>query len=955
MQADQWKNGLEVFEVAIERACGERTVLIERSCNGNEALRRKVELLLKYHEQSGDFIAKPAFQVAPELLMADPAALIGQHLGRYRVEAVAGHGGMGVVYLARDERLGRMVALKLLSQGLVAHEAQLERLRDEARTASTLNHPNIVTIHEIGQVESTLYIATEFIEGFTLRERMAHGAIPPEVACEIARQVASALLVAHRAGVVHRDIKPENIMLRPDGLVKVLDFGIAKLVEQERGGAAASMRTQTLTERREVWGTTEYMSPEQTTGGKVDARSDLWSLGVVLYEMLARKLPFANGTPRDVMQAHATVAPAALRTVVERCLRKDPAARYQTADEMLGALGANKKNIARPRVATAPKRSAAMIGVTAVLLAAAVFFYASRHTPTNRADMPAGLETSIAVMPFENFSTKTADAFLADGIQEDILISLGKIKHLKVIARASVMDYRGAGLGAKAREIGKALGVSHLLEGSVRRDIDRLVVNVALIDTRNERSVWSERYERTLVDTISLQGELAVEIARALQRTLTPAEVSLAVTKVTENPDAYLLYLRGREAESRMDSRDQLERAASLYQQAIHLDPGFALARARLSLCASALVDRAAGPQWGELSRAEAEEALRMRPQLGEARLALAHYYLWVTGDYDRALAELSRTAELLPNSVEVPLTAAYIYKRQRKYRDRIAALRRAEALDPRNRKVLGLLACTFRWIRHWPEAMQSADRLLVVATSDQVCQPRWTRAQDEFHFSGDLTALKRVIAEEIEAPGSAREKWLDVARYETAMIERDYVEAARLLDVIPPEAFRTGPYGPPPHSKAFHLALLAVASDAGAATKERALGIVRDELEPRVGSTGMDKPEADLAVAYALLGRKDDAIRMAEYAIEVSAGPSDSVERNHMSSALAMVYALSGESDKAITLIEQLLTVPVEMQHSTIYSMSLTALKWRWQWDPLRSHPRFQNLLVGPEPQTVY
>jgi len=954
MQAKQWKNCLEIFEAAIERTCGERAALIERTCQGDEALRRKVELLLKYHEQLGDFIAKPAFHIAPELLIDDPAALIGRELGCYRLEAVAGRGGMGVVYLARDERLGRKVALKLLSQGLVAPEAQVERLRDEARTASTLNHPNIVTIHEIGQVNSTLYIATEFIEGVTLRERMARGTIPPERACEIARQIASALGVAHRAGIVHRDIKPENIMLRPDGLVKVLDFGIAKLMEQESGAALPSVRTQTVTERREIWGTTGYMSPEQTAGGKVDPRSDLWSLGVVLYEMLAGKLPFPNGTPRDVRQAHATIVPAALRKVVDRCLRKNPATRYQTAEEMLGGLGETKEASVHPSAASASKHYAAVIALTALLLGGAVF-YAGRHTPANRADLPVGLETSIAVMPFENFSADQADAFLADGIQEDVLISLGKIKRLRVIARASVMDFRGAGAAAKTREMGKALGVSHVLEGSVRRAADRVVVSVTLIDTRDERAIWSERYERTLVDTISLQGELAVEIARALQKTLTPAEASRAVTKVTENPDAYLLYLRAREAESRKDNREQLERAAPLYQGAIDLDPGFALARARLSLCASALVNWGAGARWEEPSRAEAEEALRLQPQLGEARLALSHHYLWVARDYDRALAELSLAVELLPNSAEVPLTAAYIYKRQRKYNDRIAALHRAEALDPRNRKVLGLLACTFRWIRHWREAMQSGDRLSVVATDGQGCYARWTRTQDEFHFGGDLIALKRFIAEEIETPSSTNREWLDVARYETAMLERDYVEAARLLALIPPEAFSLGPYGTAAHSKAFHAALLAVASGADAATKERALELARDELEPRVGAIGTDKPEADLAVAYALLGRKDDAIRAAQHAIEVTAGPLDSIEKNHMSSALAMVYALCAEPDKAIALIEQLLTLPVEMEHGAIYSMSLTALKWRWQWDPLRSHPRFQKLLAGPEPKTVY
>ena len=241
MQSERWQSCTDLFNVAVEQPPDERAAFLERSCDGDEALRRKVELLLKYHDTSGDFIKSPAFEVAPELLADDPETLIGQHLGCYRVDAVAGVGGMGVVYLAWDERLGRKVALKLLPQSMVANEADLERLKREARTASALNHPNIVTIHEIGEVDSTHYVATEFIEGTTLRERMTKGPIPPNEAVDIAAQVASALCVAHRAGIVHRDIKPENIMLRPDGYVKVLDFGIAKLTQQETLGTTTML------------------------------------------------------------------------------------------------------------------------------------------------------------------------------------------------------------------------------------------------------------------------------------------------------------------------------------------------------------------------------------------------------------------------------------------------------------------------------------------------------------------------------------------------------------------------------------------------------------------------------------------------------------------------------------------------------------------------------------------
>src|ERR1700674_472797 len=738
MQSERWQNCAEIFNAAVERPHNARAAWLEQSCHGDQALRRKVELLLKYHDQSPDFIDSPAFVIAPELLIPDPRAQIGQHVGRYRIDAVLGVGGMGVVYLACDERLGRKIGLKLLPESWVAEEARWERLKHEARTASALNHPNIVTIHEFGEVDSIHYIATEFVEGTTLRERMTTGPIPPDEAVNIALQIASALCVAHGASIVHRDVKPENIMLRPDGYVKVLDFGIAKFAQQEMLATRTSAGAPVTTTQGMIAGTTPYMSPEQARGEPVDARSDLWSLGVVLYEMLAGRPPFEGKTPTEVMAAvflkdpepveqRAAIVPPALQSVVVKALRKDPAERYQTAEEMLSALRAIEEKIDgvaaaadRTHKSNRPSRTARWIGVAAVaaLLVSLAIFYGWRNRRADRAAPLAPIEKSIAVLPFENLSADKDDTFFADSIQDDVLTSIGKIKELKVIARTSVMDYGGARLAGKVREIGLTLGVSSVPEGSVRRVGDRAVISVALIDTRDERRLWAERYERTLTDTISLQGELAIEIARVLQTTLTPAEATVAIAKTTQNPQAYLFYLRAREIEIRSSTPEKAKAAIQLYQQAIDLDPAFALALARLSLSANLVGQYEPTAPWKAKARAEAEEAVRLEPQLGEARLALTHCYLWGDRDYDRALGELARTARLLPNSAEVPLTAAYIYKRQNRYRDRITALQRAEMLDPRNCKVLGLLTCTHRWLRDWPEALHRYDRYAAVSSS---------------------------------------------------------------------------------------------------------------------------------------------------------------------------------------------------------------------------------------------
>jgi TolB-like protein/DNA-binding winged helix-turn-helix (wHTH) protein/Tfp pilus assembly protein PilF len=605
------------------------------------------------------------------------------------------------------------------------------------------------------------------------------------------------------------------------------------------------------------------------------------------------------------------------------------------------------------------KRSGTRRGAIAVaiavlcLVAAAVIWWRAASSPAPPLAQPLAHQ-GIAVLPFENLSSDAADMFFAGGIQDDILTSVGRIKDLKVIARTSVMDYRGPRLAGKVREIGSALGVSHVLEGSVRRAGDRVVVSVALIDTRDERQVWSERFERPLIDTISLQGELAVEIARALHATLTPAEATVTAAKPTQNPEAYLRYLRGREMES--SAADELvQPAIELYQHAIDLDPSFALARARLSLCASRLNYSEAPGDWKAKARVEAEEALRINPGLGEARLALTHCYLWGDGDYERALAELSRTAELLPNSAEVPLTAAFIYKRQNRFRNRLAALRRAETLDPRNRRVLGYLTTTFRWVRDWPEAIQAFDRYMAVAPEPPTVPWRWSRVHDEFRLSGDLNTLKKAIAQEANAPTAAARAWLEAARYDVAMFERNYAQAARYLAAASIEGFPDTGVPFVAHSKAFHEALVAVASNSDAAGKQQALEAALADAERRLGRIGSDKPRADLAVLYAFLGRKDEAIREGQRATELEGNPAGTIEKNDCAAALAMVYAQTGEAEKAIDLIEHLLTVPIDLQRGAVYNMTLTDLKWRWQWDPLRSHRRFQKLLAGREPKTVY
>src|SRR5215472_2373485 len=363
MKPERWEKVIDLFQSALERVPEERAAFLNESCHDDEGMRQEVESLLTSHERAENFIEVPAFKAAPEFVPHDTAdALVGKLLGHYCIESLIGVGGMGEVYLARDERLGRKAALKLLPDSLTIDETELSRFKNEARTASALNHPNILTVYEIGAEGDVQFIATEFIEGITLRAALASEKMSAQRALEIAVQVASALAAAHDAGVVHRDIKPENIMLRPDGYAKVLDFGIAKLTEQRRASHDHTVETTALLQTQPglVLGTAHYMSPEQARGQKVDARSDIWSLGVVLYEMLAGSPPFSGETPSDCIAAILTAeptplssispdVPTKLESILHKALRKNTDERYQTINDMLGDLRTLKAKLEAER------------------------------------------------------------------------------------------------------------------------------------------------------------------------------------------------------------------------------------------------------------------------------------------------------------------------------------------------------------------------------------------------------------------------------------------------------------------------------------------------------------------------------------------------------------------------------------------------------------------------------
>ena len=551
----------EIFHAALDQEPDQISAFLDTACEGDEVLRVRVEALVTSYQRAGSFIETSAVGLTTKIIQnGQTDLLVGRTIGHYKLSERIGTGGMGEVYLATDITAGRKAALKLLPTRFTGNPERLKRFQQEARAVVGLNHPNIVTVYEIGEDHSTHYIASELIDGETLRQRLARGPMRTDEVVDVAIQVTSALAAAHEAGIVHRDIKPENIMLRPDGYVKVLDFGIAKLAEQEVPATMPEEEAVLLVETNlgSILGTVRSMSPEQALGAPVDKRTDIWSLGVVLYEMVAGRAPFTGDTLHEVMNSiltaepapltnHAAQTPGELQQIVSTALCKEREERYQSAHELLEGLKNLRSEMEfKERSTAAPwwlrwARSPAtlMLVILTGALAFAFPFYWHRNLP--RSSIP---EKSIAVLPFENFSDNKENSYFAAGIQDDVLTSLAQIRELKVISRTSVMGYQKPG-GRNMRQISQALGVANVLEGSVRRTGNRVLVNVQLIDARNDRHIWAERYDRAVADSIGLQGELATQIATALKAKLAPEEKARLDVRPTTNSEAYVLYLTG--------------------------------------------------------------------------------------------------------------------------------------------------------------------------------------------------------------------------------------------------------------------------------------------------------------------------------------------------------------------------------------------------------------------------
>jgi eukaryotic-like serine/threonine-protein kinase len=665
----------------------------------------------------------------------------GTHLGRYEIRSQLGAGGMGEVYLAQDTQLDRTVALKILPANVAADRQRMQRFIQEAKAASGLNHPNILTVYEIGQAGPTHFIATEFIDGETLRQLLNARRIEIAAGLDLSAQIASALAAAHAAGIIHRDIKPENIMLRRDGIVKVLDFGLAKLGErgdpEQAVDAEAATAVLVQTEPGVVMGTAAYMSPEQARGKDVDARTDIFSLGAVIYEMLSGRAPFAGETAADIIgalihkepQPLSTLVPnipAELQHIVSKTLRKDRDERYQTVKSLLVDLKTLKQELdfaaklersvspdskaaATKNSATAATANAAMdnagtraaaarptssaeymvsrikqhqgtfAATLAVLLLAAISF--GYWLYTNRGSNAARIE-SLAVMPFANASGNSDVEYLSDGITESLINSLSQLPKLSVKARSSVFRYKGKEV--EPQQVAKELSVQAILNGRLVQRGDDLTLYLSLVDARNGNQLWGEQYNRKLTDLVALQSEIARDVSQKLRARFSGADEQKLAKNYTANAEAYQLYLKGRYHALKL-TPPETQKGIAYFQQAIDIDPSYALAYVGLADAYRSLPIAAEMPSTELLPKAKAaaQKAIEIDDGLAEAHAILGFIIFWYDWNWSAAENQYKRALELNPNSANTHLFYAHLLSETGRHAEALAEAKHARELDP--------------------------------------------------------------------------------------------------------------------------------------------------------------------------------------------------------------------------------------------------------------------------------
>ena len=883
-----------------------------------------------------------------QLLNANGAESLGE-LGDYELLEEIGRGAQGVVYRARQKSLNRVVALKIIGLGHWATKAHVKRFRLEAEAAARLDHPFIVPIHEIGQSNGSCYFSMQLVEGGQLDLVIKREPMPIRAAAELIAKLARTVHHAHQRGILHRDIKPGNILLDPQGDPHLTDFGLARLLETESS----------VTRTTEALGTPAYMAPEQARGdnAQLSSATDVYGLGTVLYQLLTGHPPFLGETTYETIRLVLETDPRRprllnpkvdrdLATICLKCLEKDPGRRYASALALAEDLEhwlrheptqARRAGIlVRANKWIRRKPLAAALFVSLVALAAVLSWNIWKSQFAGRPAL-----TGIAVLPFENLSNDNKDAPLADGIQDDILTKLAKIADLKVISRTSVMQFRGK---HDAREIGEALRISHLLEGSVRKVGNRLHINAQLIDVRTDTHLWAEQYDRDLNDMFAIQSEIAQRVAEHLHAKISAAERLAIERQPTADLTAFDFYSRAKNlllmTSSDVSGRANLLNAADLLNQAVMHDRSFFEAYCQLAHTHDRLYHLGYDHTPGRLALAEAavQAAFRLRPDAGEAHLAAAENLYRGHLDYEGALSELAVASQTLPNDPQLLELKGYIQRRQGKHEEALQNLERAADLDPRNVLLLQQIAVSYDLLRRYPEGKSMWNRALAIVPDD--INTKVELAGVEYSSKADIRPMRRLI-DSIRATNPAGVRSVADAWLICAFAQRDAVAAKDAVIALSETPFSDDVVQ---LNHSFLQGVIArMMNDNERARAEFTAALAEQEktvqLQPDYGPT-----LCVLGLIDAALGRKEKALREGRRAVELVPVEKDALNGPIMIRYLATTAAWAGDKDLAC---EQLATA-ARLPGGVSYGQ----LKLLPYWDPLRGDPRFEKIVASRAPK---
>ncbi|HUV29956.1 MAG TPA: protein kinase [Acidobacteriota bacterium] len=840
----------------------------------------------------------------------------GAVVSHYKIIEKIGAGGMGEVYLAEDTRLKRQVALKFLQAQFAANQEMKARFTREAQAAATLKHPNIVTIYEVSEYQGRPFFAMECCEGQSLRDMIKQQKLTLSQIADLALQICEGLQEAHEAGIVHRDVKPSNIILDKKGRPKLVDFGLATI----QGGEKLTRSGSTL-------GTIGYMSPEQIQVKKIDERSDLFTFGVVLYEMITGRLLFKGDTEAGILHSVLNDIPeplaryksgvsAELQQIVSKLLEKDPALRYQTAAGVISDL----KRLSVPGKPIEKRKAGFWMGASVVVAIVAIAVIITTLWLDKRTNRKTE-NIMLAVLPFENLGDPE-DEYFADGITDEITSRLGMVHRLGVISRTSAMRYKNT--DKTIPQIGAELGVEYVLEGTIfwdkSSDTDRVRIIPQLIDVKNDVHVWSDKIERPLTALFAVQAGIATYVAKALDITLLESERQAVEERLTESTEAYDYYLLGLKYIDRSFSRGDVDVALELFEKAVEIDSNFALAYARLSKALSLVYWlHDADAQIQERAKLALDRAVELSPDDPMIHEALANYYYRCHRDYERALEELALAQLRLPNNFEILGTIGYIKRRQGRWQESVEYQEKSLALNPRSPRYAWDIGETYMCMRDYELANEWFDRAITL-------DPHWPSAHNAKAFvhllrKGDYAAASSVLESASRTIDTEKLVYLWAS---PDIFSRRYQAA---LDRLPSDGFWS--------TRGLIYYLMGDTSRSAVCYDKVRLAL---EQQTSIGRAYDGLREASLGVVYAYLGRAEDALRLGRKAMDLLPLSVDAHQGSRIVLRMAWIHLALGDYDSAIDLLDQSLSIPSEL--------SVAYLRGHPLYDPLRDHPRFQALI---------